>query len=75
MHETTMVTVPVVVGVVAAVRQATGLPSRYLPLCSLVAGIAAALLLIGPTGSAAAEGLLTGLAASGLYSGTRAVLR
>lgn len=75
MHDATMFSVPVVVGVVAAIRQATDLPARFLPLLSLAAGMATGMLFGGVTTTALAEGVVIGLSASGLYSGAKAVVR
>lgn len=70
--------VPLIVGLVAAIRQ-VGLPDRFAPVVSLVFGV-----LLGIAGTFMANdmtpqgivqgvlvGLGLGLAASGLYSGTK----
>lgn len=75
MNEAVVVTIPIVVGVVASVRQAWDLPSRVLPVWSLVVGILLSLFASGWTAQAAMEGLIVGLSASGLYAGTKAVWR
>lgn len=64
----------VVVGVVEIAKR-TGLPDRFAPLASLVIGVGLALLYLGPDWQTALlTGLALGLMASGLYSGTKAVL-
>ena len=63
--------VPVCLGLVAVVKSA-GLPSRFAPLASLAVGIG----LVALTGVAwqafVAQGIIVGLAASGLWSGSKA---
>jgi hypothetical protein len=65
--------VPVALGLVAAVKQ-IGLPSRFAPLASIAIGIG----LVALTGQAwqadVAQGIIIGLAASGLWSGSKALL-
>jgi len=67
--------VPVIVGVVA-VFKATGLPSRFAPLLSLLLGIGGVFLLPHDiaTGTTILIGIGSGLAASGLYSGAKAMV-
>lgn len=66
--------VPVVVGLVTVAKN-TGLKSRYAAPASIVAGIA----LVALTGVAwqvfVVQGIIAGLAASGLYSGGKSVLK
>lgn len=64
--------IPLTTGLVQ-VAKGTGLPSKLAPLCSLAIGVAL-MFLVAPLGdivwqSAIIQGLLAGLAASGLYSG------
>lgn len=65
--------VPVALGIVQIVKS-VGLDSKYAPIVSVVAGIG----LVALTGVAwqavIAQGLIAGLAASGLWSGTKAVV-
>lgn len=65
--------VPVVVGLVS-IAKGVGIPSKYAPVASLAIGIA----LVALTGVAwqafVVQGIIAGLAASGLYSGTKAVV-
>lgn len=59
--------VAICVGLTEVVKQAFGLPSKYAPLVSIGVGIVAGLLVIGFTVPAGLIGLISGLAASGLY--------
>lgn len=65
--------VPVVIGVVASFK-GLGLPSRFAPLTSILVGIG----LVALTGvvwqAIIAQGIIAGLAASGLYSGAKATV-
>ena len=66
---------PVVLGLVAAVRQSVNLPDRWTPLLSLALGIVwnVSLRALEATnaewGATVVLGVLSGLSASGLYSG------
>lgn len=75
MHDPLVVSIPLVIGVVAAVRQATAMPARFLPLWSLSVGLVLALLFGGFTPQAVADGLVIGLSASGLYSGSKTLVQ
>lgn len=69
---------PVTIGFTeAAKRVLAGLPERFAPLISLAAGVAAAFLLPpdATVQNEIAAGVLTGLSASGLYSGTKAMVQ
>jgi len=61
-----------IVGLVEVLKKA-GLPKRFLPLSSLIFGVAAGTLYVYPTNLKAGiiVGLMMGLSASGLYSGTK----
>lgn len=65
-------TIPVIVGLVAVFKP-LGLPSKYAPLASIALGMC----LVALTGVIwqviIAQGILVGLAASGLYSGGKAM--
>lgn len=63
----------VVLGLGSIVGQ-LGLPKKLLPLCNIVIGIVVSFLVIqGVFGEKLLEGLILGLTASGLYSGTKNV--
>lgn len=66
--------VPVVIGLVG-VAKGSGLASKHAPVVSIIAGIA----LVALTGVAwqifVVQGIIAGLAASGLYSGSKATLK
>lgn len=66
--------VPIVVGLVQ-VAKGVGIPSKYAPVVSIVFGIG----LVALTGVAwqafVVQGIIAGLAASGLYSGGKTALK
>lgn len=64
--------VVIIVGVVEAIKQALNMPSRLAPLLAIVLGVLAVGLLEGFAGMSIFQGIVAGLAASGLYSGARA---
>lgn len=68
-----MMIIPVLVGVVEVVKKA-GLDTRYVPALSLLLGAAVSVALEGITVPAVLQGLMYGLSACGLYSGTKATL-
>ncbi len=69
-----LVLVPLVLGVTEVIK-GVGLSSRFAPLCSLVFGVAGAFLIGGDSNSAIVlQGLIAGLTASGLWSGTKAII-
>jgi hypothetical protein len=68
-----------IIGITLGLTQAIkmlGLPSRFSALISLVIGVGVAFLAITtePTNTKILLGILCGLSASGLYSGTKAVI-
>lgn len=70
--------VPVALGIVAAIRMFISndtLSSRYAPLISIAVGLALAWLVpdTAVAGSVILGGVMIGLAASGLYSGAKAL--
>ena len=69
-----MAIVPVILGLVRVVKQ-VGLPSRFVPLASIAIGIG----LVALTGVAwqafVVQGIIAGLAASGLWSGSKATIQ
>lgn len=64
--------VPVIIGAVEVMKK-TGLPARLAPFAALVLGIAAGTLFVTPDDlpKGAFVGVAMGLAASGLWSGTK----
>ncbi len=69
--------IPVVNGLVEVAKR-VGLPNRFAPVLAILFGLLAALMLQNleqPVAMIIIEGLLIGLSAVGLYSGTRNVLR
>ena len=66
--------VPLTIGVVEAIK-AVGLDSRFAPFVSVVIGAALASLVLPFGAPVILGGIAIGLMASGLYSGTRAIVR
>ena len=72
----TVALIPVVVGVVAAIRAATPIADRYAPLVSLVVGVAGAFIFPAVSvGLTVLAGVVVGLSASGLYSGGKTLVQ
>ena len=69
------IAVPVIVAIVSAAKTA-GLPSKFAALVSLLLGVVAFYFIgSGETTANIFEGVVAGLAASGLYSGAKATLK
>lgn len=67
--------IPVIIGVVQVIKTATGIDSRYTPLISLIFGVCGAFLVpVDTVAMTIIGGLIIGLSASGLYSGTKAAI-
>ena len=64
--------IPVVSGLVELFKQ-TGLPQKYWALVSLVIGIIIGIIYIDPLKKGILIGMMVGLSASGLYSGTKSI--
>jgi hypothetical protein len=62
--------IPVVVGLVHVVRK-VGLSTKYAPVVSLAFGVVCAYLVGGSATTVIISGIVVGLSASGLYSGTK----
>lgn len=64
--------IPLIIGLVELIKW-FGLPKKLLPLASLVFGITAGIVYVNPEDIKAGilVGLMMGLSASGLYSGTK----
>ncbi|MBX3498098.1 MAG: hypothetical protein KF889_01540 [Alphaproteobacteria bacterium] len=65
--------VPLTVGLVAVVK-GLGIPSQFAPVASIVFGVGMACFVASSTSEIVLGGIAIGLMASGLYSGTRAVV-
>lgn len=65
--------VPVVIGLVSVLKT-VGLNSKWAPLTSIGLGLVFAFLVGGTPVSIALGGIIVGLMASGLYSGTKTTL-
>jgi len=70
---TNIALVAVVVGVVQAVKIATDLNSKYVPVVSIVFGIVGVGLFAGFGFNSALLGIITGLSSCGLYSSVKSV--
>lgn len=68
-----MMAVPVVLGLVQVLKGA-GLPHRFAPLASLALGVGALLLGGLAWQPAIVQGVIVGLVASGMWSGSKALL-
>lgn len=69
-----VVVLPLVLGLVQVAKM-SGLNSKYAPLLALALGIAGCALIVGIDTKAISDGLMVGLMASGLWSGTKATLQ
>lgn len=72
--EALVVIAPLIIGVIEALKRA-GLPDRFAPLVALALGAGLGLAMLGVTVEAGISGVVAGLMAVGLYSGTRATMR
>ena len=64
--------VPVIVGLVQAIKKTGYVKSRFLPLLAIALGIVGAWLLTGFSSLDVIQGIIAGLSASGLWSGSKA---
>jgi len=62
--------IPVIVGLVGVVKS-WGFPSQYSVLAAMVFGVAASWLIGTPMPAFITQGIILGLSASGLYSGSK----
>lgn len=64
--------IPIVVALVEVISR-LGVPSKFLPLCAIVIGIAAGVFFIAPESmpQAILSGIVVGLSAVGMYSGVK----
>lgn len=70
-----LVIVPIILGIVQALKS-TKIPDSYAPIISIVIGVLIAFVIADNTvtwGHNVIGGLIYGLSASGLYSGTKAI--
>lgn len=67
--------VPIIIGLVEVAKR-SGLPSKWSALLALVLGVGMGIFLVetAPLAQKVVAGAIVGLAASGLYSGARAVM-
>lgn len=70
------IAIPVIVALVEAIKRASGMDSKYAAILSVLLGaLGFALLADGEMVAKIFEGVVAGLSASGLYSGTKATVR
>lgn len=76
MEVTDIVLIPVIIGLIE-VMKAYGLPKKLMPIFALVFGIAGGIFYLFPQDwkSGVLGGIIMGLSASGLYSGSKTMVR
>lgn len=72
-EELKLIIIPVIVGILEVFKK-LGLPTKYVPLVSLMFGILASISLNGLAVEYFIQGLIFGLSACGLYSGAKATI-
>jgi hypothetical protein len=65
--------VPLITGLIEAIKRTKVLPPRFLPLLSAILGLGAGLVIVSLSVEGAITGLAYGLAATGLYEGVKHV--
>ncbi|MCQ6273929.1 hypothetical protein JMM81_02915 [Bacillus sp. V3B] len=65
-----LVVIPIIIGIVEVIKRA-GLPIKYSPLVSLVLGLFFGVFYVESFKAGIIIGLMTGLSATGLYSGSK----
>ena len=69
------VLVPIILGLVEAIKRSVSLPGKFSPLLAIGIGLVASLVLNGASIENGIIGLGLGLAAAGLYSGGKAIAK
>ena len=67
-----LVIIPIIIGIVEVVKRA-GLPVKFSPLVSVTLGVIFGILYVQPLLDGIVIGLMVGLSATGLYSGSKHV--
>lgn len=67
-----LVIIPIIIGIVEVFKRA-GLPNKYSPIVSLLLGVIFGILYVQPLLDGITLGLVIGLSATGLYSGSKNV--
>jgi len=68
--------VAIIVGVTEAIKRTGYLPAKFAALVAIVLGVGAMFIVgDGEAGTKVFEGIIAGLSAAGLYSGTKATLK
>lgn len=76
MEITDIVLIPVIIGLIEVLK-VYGLPKKLMPIFSLIFGIGGGMLYLFPQDwkSGILAGIIMGLSASGLYSGSKTIVR
>ena len=64
--------IPIIVGLVQAIKMAFSLKAQFIPLLAVLLGLLGAYFLGGFDTTSALQGIIAGLSSVGLYSGVRA---
>ncbi|WP_425539456.1 hypothetical protein [Microaceticoccus formicicus] len=72
-EELKLLVIPVLIGILEVFKK-LGLPVKYVPVLSLLLGVLASVSVSGLAVENFMQGLVYGLSACGLYSGTKATL-
>ena len=69
-----LVIIPIIIGIVEVFKRA-GLPNKYSPVVSLLLGVIFGILYVQPLLNGIIVGLMVGLSATGLYSGSKNIFK
>jgi L-cystine uptake protein TcyP (sodium:dicarboxylate symporter family) len=69
-----LVIIPIIIGIIEVVKRA-GLPVKFSPLVSVVLGVIFGIFYVQPLLDGIIVGLMVGLSATGLYSGSKNVFK
>jgi len=67
MLQTSVVAVPVIIGLMEVFKMAFTLPTRFVPLASVILGVVAGFIFAGLTVTGGLVGVMIGLSSCGLY--------
>jgi hypothetical protein len=74
LNQNFLILVPITIGLIEVFKRA-GLPSRYAPMASILISCLLGYFLVGGDMDSIAQSIIAGLTASGLFSGTKAVVK
>ncbi len=74
MTEEIVVIVPVIIGIISVAKK-SGLNTKYAPLLALILGVIGGYIFVGATPQGLLQGMMAGLAASGLFAGYKTVTK